>query len=164
MFEINLASFVSRVVPVTIVSEPEFAVDDGNVLQFLIILLWQSHKTLPSSTAKQEVVMGDIAAVMKDLLQCFTESLEADHNSTLITTIITLHKCGNVDRLIEGSSRTSCFSEFIWGFSAIIMRDLTQRGRRTAQDLRVDVMAMSTNVEQEILVGNAEFRSITHVE
>jgi len=44
------------------------------------------------------------------------------------------------------------------------MRDLTQRGRRTAQDLRVDVMAMSTDVEQEILVGNAEFRSITHVE
>lgn len=52
MFEINLASFVSRVVPVTIVSEPEFAVDDGNVLQFLIMLLWQSHKNLPSSTAK----------------------------------------------------------------------------------------------------------------
>lgn len=108
--------------------------------------------------------MGDITAVMKNLLQCFIESLEAHHSDTLTTTIITLHESGNVDRLIEGSSRTSCFSEFIWGFSAIIMRDLTQRGRRTAQDLRVDVMAMSADVEQEILVGNAEFRSITHVE
>lgn len=164
MFEINLASFVSRVVPITIVFEPEFAVDDGNVLQFLMLLLWQSHKTLPSKTARQEVVMGDIAAVMKHLLQCFIESLEANHDSTLTTTIVTLHESGNVDRLIEGSSRTGCFSEFIWGFSAIIMRDLTQRGRRAAQDPRVDVMAMSTNVEQEILVGNAAFRSITHVE
>lgn len=108
--------------------------------------------------------MGDITAVMKDLLQCSIESLEACHNDAFTPTIITLHESGNVDRLIEGSSRTSCFSEFIWGFSAIIMRDLTQRGRRTAQDLRVDVMAMSTDVEQEILVGNAEFRSITHVE
>lgn len=98
MFEPNLASFVSRVVPVTIVSETEFAVDDGNVLQFLILLLWQSHKNLPSNTAKQEVVVGDIAAVMKDLWQCFIEHLEADHNSSLTTTIITLHKSGNVDR------------------------------------------------------------------
>ena len=108
--------------------------------------------------------MGDITAVMKDLLQCFIESLEAHHNDTLATTTIMLHESGNVDRLIEGSSRTGCFSEFIWGFSAIIMRDLTQRGRRTAQDLRVDVMAMSTNVEQEIIVGNVAFRSVTHVE
>ena len=107
---------------------------------------------------------GDITAVMKDLLQCFIESLEAHHNDTLTPTIITLHESRSVGRLIEGSSRTSCFSEFIWGFSAIIMRDLTQRGRRTAQDLRVDVMAMSTDVEQEILVGNAASRSITHVE
>lgn len=76
-----------RVVPITIVLEPEFAVDDDGVLQFLILLVLQSHIDLQSNIAEQEVVMRDITAVMKDLLQCFIESLEAHHNDTLAATI-----------------------------------------------------------------------------